>query len=263
MTNQKIYSVPTAPVGMKPRDIIRDAVGRLRVAEGQVLELRALKVPAKYGKPFTVAGWYDALDRLADDAANLEVRKPAGIYVTLNTLNPALLARACNRLIDHPESATADHDITRLVWLPIDIDPVRPAGVSASSAEIEAARIRAIEVAQFLAEEFETAPDLYGFSGNGWHILTRIDLPNSPDSVEIVKRIIDAAADMCSDAAVSIDRTVFNPARIWKLYGTQARKGDPVERLDRVHRRACLVPTLEMKIDGNLELERQIKDDRH
>ncbi len=27
---------------------------------------------------------------------------------------------------------------------------------------------------------------------------------------------------------VTIDTTVFNPARIWKLYGTTARKGDAV-----------------------------------
>ncbi len=38
------------------------------------------------------------------------------------------------------------------------------------------------------------------------------------------------------DDRVSIDTTVGNAARIWKLYGTTARKGDEVYRLGRVHR---------------------------
>src|SRR5205814_1709283 len=48
------------------------------------------------------------------------------------------------------------------------------------------------------------------------------------------KAIIAAAAFQFTDAAVSVDLTTFNAARIWKLYGTFACKGDATE--DRPHR---------------------------
>ena len=40
---------------------------------------------------------------------------------------------------------------------------------------------------------------------------------------------------------VDIDLTVYNPARICKLYGTMARKGDST--VDRPHRRSCILET--------------------
>ena len=61
-----------------------------------------------------------------------------------------------------------------------------------------------------------------------------------------VKAQLAALADRFDGDAVRIDRNVFNPARIWKLYGTLARKGDSVPRLGRVHRvsRVLYLPDL-------------------
>jgi len=98
--------------------VIRDALARLRVEPNQVIELRALNVPQRYGKPKTVAGWFDDLDKLAAAAVQLEERGATGVYTTLNIVSPALLARACNRLDEHPKALTCDADILRRVWLP-------------------------------------------------------------------------------------------------------------------------------------------------
>ena len=48
-----------------------------------------------------------------------------------------------------------------------------------------------------------------------------------------------ALARRFDDARVTVDRKVFNPARIWKLYGTVARKGD--HTAERPHRVARLL----------------------
>ena len=52
----------------------------------------------------------------------------------------------------------------------------------------------------------------------------------------LVKRCLQARAFRFNHEAIKIDEAVFNPARIWKLYGTVARKGDPAA--DRPHRLA-------------------------
>jgi len=224
-----------------PRALIRQAVEAIRVEADQVIELRAVRVPMKYGRPAIFAGWFNDMDRLAAAAVSLERRGAPGIYTTINVVNPALLARACNRLIEHPQATTAAHDIIRRVWLPIDIDPVRPAGISATAEEIDIAKHRAADVEGWLRGELGDDPTIRGFSGNGWHLLFRIDLPNDEAAARFVKGVIDAAADRFDDDRVTVDRAVFNPARIWKLYGTLARKGDEVPAQGRVHRRAAIL----------------------
>lgn len=216
----------------------------IRVEPDQVFELRALNVPTRYSKackPFTVAGWFDDLAELASVAVDLEDRGALGIYVTLNPTKPALLGRANNHTIDYPNATTTDHDIVRRVWIPFDFDPVRPAQVSASDEEIEATKPRAIEAVKWINAELDAVPDVWAFSGNGFHALFRVNLPNDDKSKAFVENILKTTSDQFSDEVMSVDKTVFNAARIWKLYGTVARKGDSVPMLHRTHRRACLL----------------------
>ena len=73
-----------------------------------------------------------------------------------------------------------------------------------------------------------------GDSGNGAHLLYRVDLPNDRESMELVKGVLEALSFKFSDETVAVDTTTCNAARIWKLYGTTARKGDNTE--ERPHR---------------------------
>jgi hypothetical protein len=59
-------------------------------------------------------------------------------------------------------------------------------------------------------------------SGNGGHLLYRVDLPANDGGSSIGSARL---AFFFEDGQVNVDRTVFNPGRIWKLYGTVARKG--------------------------------------
>jgi hypothetical protein len=71
-------------------------------------------------------------------------------------------------------------------------------------------------------------------SGNGGHLLYRLALPNDEVSRQVLQRCLKALAERFSDDAVKVDTGTFNAARIWKLYGTFACKGDPLP--DRPHR---------------------------
>ncbi len=207
-------------------------------APGQVVELRGLDaVTRSYARRHTVAGYFDDMDRLARAAESMQAR---GVYVTLNPVERALLSRAANRLIDvgAHDPLTADGDILARRWLPVDLDPVRPAGVSASEAEHQAARARGLAVADWLTGQGWPEPVLAD-SGNGMHLLYRVELPAEDGG--LIGRVLGALAARFDDAAVKVDQKVFNPARIWKLYGTVAAKGDDTaERPHRVSRLICV-----------------------
>ena len=116
-------------------------------------------------------------------------------------------------------------------WLLIDADPVRISGMSSTDAEREKAR----EVVDRVRKELTTngwPVPVVADSGNGYHLLYRIDLP--ADDQGLVKRVLTALAARFDTEQVKIDQKVYNPGRIVKLYGTLARKGSNVPQ--RPHR---------------------------
>ncbi|QYZ78233.1 hypothetical protein E2N92_01705 [Methanofollis formosanus] len=204
--------------------------------EGGVVEVRAL------ADRFAHSGYFDDFAKLANAAealdADLEVK---GTYVTLNVVDPALLARRANRVkmrLTRSDPTTSDADILRRRWLPIDLDPVRPSGVSSTEAEHAAALQRAETIARWLAEQGFSDP-IMADSGNGAHLLYAIDLPNDEAATALVKRVLVTLDALFSDDLVTVDTANFNAARIWKLYGTCSRKGDHTP--DRPHRRAKIL----------------------
>lgn len=241
-TGQVLKQMPSYLTNTKKQAAqIRTAIDALRVCPDQVIELRAIDVPAKYGQPAIVSGLFDDYVKLVECALQLDQRRAGGIYVTINPVNSQLLGRANNRIVERPKSTTSDHDIMRRMWLPFDIDPVRPSGISSTPAQIEAAKKRTGEVVDWLRDEIEQIPDRCAFSGNGYHVHYRINLPNNDESTKRIKDLIERTAERFDDNVVKIDRTVFNASRIMRLYGTTARKGDEVPQLGMLHRRAELL----------------------
>lgn len=115
--------------------------------------------------------------------------------------------------------------MVRRRWLLIDLDPTRPAQTSATDAQLEAARDKAICIYKHLEGLGWPAPVVVK-SGNGYHLLFAIDLPKDDDSNSLLKAVLQALGDLFDDAQTKVDRSVFNAARICKLYGTVANKGD-------------------------------------
>jgi hypothetical protein len=218
---------------------IRHAAGML-FEPGQVVELRVLNFPRAKA---TTSGYYDDLDALAQAAARFNGK--TNVYVTVNPINPALLARACNRVIEYPKATTSDADVLRRVWFLIDFDPVRPSGVSSTAAEHDAALDRANKCRAYLSS-VGWSPPIEADSGNGGHLAYAIDLPNDDGAKKLVEQCLAALDFLFSDAVVHVDRTVFNAARIWKLYGTTAVKGDNTQ--DRPHRTARILSAPDRRI---------------
>ena len=123
---------------------IRKAIGVLfadvKFGAGECVEVR---VPDKK-KHLTAAGWFDDTDLLARWVAKL-ARDGFGApgsyrhihenaYWTCNPVHDALLSRQPKNTIDFVAD-TSDSGITRRLWLPVDVDPLRPSGVSATQAE--------------------------------------------------------------------------------------------------------------------------------
>lgn len=205
---------------------------------GDVVEVRVLEVAGK-----TVAGYFDHFGKLAEAAAKLS-GQATGVYVVLNQINPDLLARAANRVTVGPKNLTQDADIIRRRYLPIDVDAKRPSGISSTDAEHDAVIQVAGKIKEYLIGlGFPTGSIIMGDSGNGGHLLVRVDLPNDANNTNLIKTCLEALATRFDNAAVSIDRSVFNAGRIWKLPGTLTRKGDSTP--SRPHRIARLldVPT--------------------
>jgi hypothetical protein len=223
------------------RPLILDILGRLLVsALGHDVACVELRVPdamlsrggwlepgGRY--PPTFASYYDRADCLATDAERLY---GVSAYVTANPVDPALRARSHN-CIAKAEYVTAVEDVLCLRWMPIDIDAVRPAGLSSTEPELRAALDLRDRI---LADHPEIdAASLYGSSGNGAWLLVRLaDLPNDPANRARIARALAVLAARYSDAAARVDVATKNPGWLVPLPGTWKCKGAELE--DRPHR---------------------------
>jgi hypothetical protein len=211
---------------------------RLFVGPGDVTEVRAVQFKQGYGRPCTVAGYFDYehLDAAAGEALRLD-KNARGVYFVLNPVNPALLARICNRVRQVAEGeTTGDAHVLCRRWLPIDADPRRPSGISSSDGE----KARALDVIRTVRDHLAASgwpPPVLADSGNGYHLLYRVDLP--ADDGGLTERALKSLAARFDTAHVAIDQKVFNPARVWKLFGTTGRKGDSTP--ERPHRRSRIL----------------------
>ncbi len=198
-------------------------------------DVREVRIPKynKYGH--TASGYFDSPESLAESAAKWDGK--ANLYFTLNPVNPALMARASNRIADKAETTSADVDVIRRRWLFIDIDPDRPSGISSTEDERQAARLVLDEVVSFLDNKDWPQP-IVAMSGNGWYLLYPISLPNDPSSLELVQGVLVSLATRFNNEAVHIDTTVCNAARLAGLIGSMKVKGDFLT--DRPHRRSQL-----------------------
>ena len=227
---------PTPQPVVADTDEIRRACALL-VEPGGVVELRALNVDGRSNR--TDSGYYDDPDALVRDVVQLSGRAP-GLYLTMNTIDPALLARYANRIETYAKLATADHNVTRRRWVLVDLDPPRPSGTSANEAEHAAAHAAVRRAWTWLKAHGVPAQALVVIdSGNGAHLLIRVDLPNDDEALRLVERVLAAAALYLDTEAVTVDLKVANAARIVKLPGTLTAKGDALP--DRPHRLARIL----------------------
>ena len=200
---------------------IRKALEAL-FTDDAIVELRALHKRRKQ----TDAGYFDGEHRAALVSAAVKLNQEgAAVYVTLNPVDPQLLGRYNNRVEKYASATATDANVTSRRWLLVDVDPKRPKDTAATDKQLELAKQKAREIFAYLKNCGWSRP-VVAESGNGLHLLYRVDLPNDEQSTALIKGVLNALADKFDDDAISIDRSVFNAARIIKLHGTVATKGD-------------------------------------
>jgi hypothetical protein len=150
------------------------------------------------------------------------------LYAVLNPLKPDAIPNV------------TDTQIAALRWFPLDADPKRPADTASTDTELQAAQDTMTELLEFLATHIPdlSASVVQALSGNGAHALLRLPDYN-PAEAHRLKCLGNALCAKFSDTQVGVDRTVFNPSRIWRVYGTLNLKG--TNTADRPHRRAQLL----------------------
>ncbi|MBA2753646.1 MAG: hypothetical protein H0U40_04185 [Chloroflexia bacterium] len=227
-------SAASQPSPVPDSDTIR-AFYRALVRPGDVHEIR---IPNPRDRRLgVVSGYVDDEDRFVAIAADIDGSAAEAVYATLNPVNPALLARAANRLERNAKTVTGDHDILRYRNLLVDVDPVRPAGISATDEERAGALATTDAIVAFLAEQGWPDPVVHGSSGNDGLLIYRLpDLSNTAESVALVKATLETLASLFDSPGVKVDTSVANPSRLVKVLGTLAAKGDHLP--DRPWRRA-------------------------
>jgi hypothetical protein len=196
-----------------------------------VSEIRIINTPKG-----TISGYYDNNDKLIQDIQPYIGKY--NIYFTINPVKDKLIARSKNHLVNYCKITTSDSEIEKRAILMIDLDPKRPSGISSSDEEHKKAMKKAEEVKKFLSEQGWVEP-IVSDSGNGAHILYKIDLSNDSESTEIIKKVLMSLDHIFSDDEIEVDKSTFNASRICKLYGTMACKGDNTQ--ERPHRQSKII----------------------
>lgn len=217
------------------------------VESGQVVELRAIKpIGGKY--LHNLNGYFNSLEEFSKVASELSGHFE-GVYFTLNPIAPEILEKFPVNKVAPTRVATRDQDILKRKWIPIDIDPVRNVKAqvgqkySSSKDELELAIKKARQIRDWLNHEcgWKNCLNVLAQSGNGAHLEYLVNLSNTDESRDLIKALLTELDAKFSDETARVDTAVYNSGRIWKVYGTQACKGENTP--DRPHRVAEIIET--------------------
>lgn len=204
---------------------LRKAIQCLK-PDGELFEIRII------GQQKPISGYFKDVDTLIAAFDTVDIRN-SNVYITINQVNEACFSRMQSEKFLKGKNATSDTEIDGYRFLFIDIDPQRPTGISSSDSEYKAACDKAGKVCWYM-ESVGFEKPIKAISGNGAHLLYRINLKNTEDNQRLIEKCLKALALLFDDDVVQIDTANFNPSRVCKLYGTMAQKGANTK--DRPHR---------------------------
>lgn len=246
------YKKPVYRVQMDEREVSK-ALHSL-VPPGELFEIRIID------EGWISSGYFTDVELAIQELKKTLITENAGVYVTLNHIKSACGSRKQrDKFKENAKPTTSDKDIDYYQYLMIDFDPERVSGVSASDEELREAHSVAESVVDFLRGKGWPEP-LQGLSGNGYHALYWIEnLPASdkrddPNTI-LIKKVLEALNQQFGTARCKVDEVNFNPARVCKLYGTMAQKGENTP--DRPHRLSKLINIPE---DISQVTRRQLED---
>lgn len=211
---------------------LRTAISTLQ-APDKVFEVRVIGT----AKKDIISGYFKDADTLLRAFNTIDLRA-RNVYITLGELKDECFSRAqSERFLKSPQTSS-DTEVERYRWLFVDLDPVRSAGISSSGEELATAEILSKKVREYL-KSLDFEEPVFALSGNGYHLLYRIDVPNDSEGRLLVENCLKALSEMFDTPKIKIDTTNSNPSRICKLHGTMAQKGRSTK--DRPHRMSRLL----------------------
>ena len=175
----------------------------------------------------TWSGYFRSVENLINCIEPFSNSPHTQLYFTLNHIKEDCYSRTQREKIIqiYREPTTSDVDIDGRTFVLIDLDPKRPAGVSSSNEQLTHAYQKAIDIYNFLKQQGFYDP-IIGMSGNGYHLYIPCFIGVESEKTEIVKKFLQVLSMLFSDENVEVDEKVYNLARISKLPGTFACKGD-------------------------------------
>ena len=211
---------------------------------GELFEVRVLQDKR------VLSGYFTDADTLIKKLKTVDLEN-ANVFYTLNAIDPECYNRQQKDKFLVAKNTTSDNDIIAYRWLLIDLDPKRKTGISSTREECNEADKCSERIRRYLEGELLFPHPIKAFSGNGIHLLYPIDLDNDTkehmeENTALIEKCLKALALMFTDDKVDVDTSVFNPARISKLYGTWAHKGADSEK--RPHRKSVIMEEPEPKI---------------
>jgi archaellum biogenesis ATPase FlaH len=232
---------------------IRKAIALMKI-NGELFEIRIL-----YSNGVVLSGYFNDVDVFLNEFKRQNL-KGANVYISLNEPKEACFAREQeNHFMESKKNiaTTGDNDIYAYDWLMIDLDPSRPAKTSSSDEEVNAAKALGNKIYKYMKELGFNDP-LTAFSGNGVHLLYRVNLDNTKENRALMEKSLKALDYLFSTDSIEIDKKNFNPSRICKLYGSLAQKG--ANNKTRPHRMSYVVSDAqEIKPNDKAYLEKLCK----
>ena len=188
----------------------------------------------------TYSGFFDDEDALLREVEKFdEDDSTVGIFCVMNPIRPG--QHNVENKIKRAGKATKDEDIVRRHALLIDIDPTRAKGFkkySSTDEEKEHARRVRDFVVEILGKRGWPEPCKFD-SGNGYHLLYRINLSNDDHSNTLLRQLLKTLNRLLPNdirGLASVDEAVFNASRVTKLPGTMVRKNRTDDRPWRLSR---------------------------
>ncbi|NOR65407.1 MAG: hypothetical protein GQ468_05255 [Candidatus Scalindua sp.] len=167
--------------------------------------------------------------------AEQAINKVSGMDIYF-TVNP-VLGNADNNIV-RGRRGIADKDISHISMLPFDFDPVRETGIAATIEQVELACDHAERTIEYLGRRGWTNP-IIGFSGNGFHLLYPVKLPNTDKTRRLLSALYLGLGNVITNDQIVFDTKVRNPSRIIRLYGTRNIKA---KRLSTIYMTDMIMP---------------------
>ena len=214
----------------------------------ELVEIRILDPETKR----SYSGYFTDIETILREIKRYE---KSNLYFTLNVIDPACYSREQHdKISTRPKSTTSDHEILGRKWCLIDIDCEKPSDTNSTDEEKELAKEVVNNVYKFLRDEGFEKPVICD-SANGFHLLYRQAMRNSPENTETMKNFLKVLDIYFSTDKVKIDCSTFNPSRICKLYGVISRKGSDTKDRPQRESKILRVPQ-EVRVTPNEYFEK-------